>query len=94
LSDFDNFWLFWKALDIGNGLHSFAKKFLQIICKQPVKEICTFLVFLNNTSGYLKLFKSVCIFEMAWSRAFKKCIFLCFGQKNFEILLADSQSRV
>ena len=41
------------------------------------KEICTFLVFLNYTSaGYFEFF--FCIFEMAWSRAFQKCIFYDF----------------
>ena len=43
------------------------------------KEFCTFLVFLNYTSaGYLKFCKFFCIFEMAWSRAFQKCIFYDF----------------
>ena len=30
---------------------------------------------LNDTSGYLKFCKFICNIEMAWSRAFQKCIF-------------------
>ena len=62
---------------------SFAKKFLQIICKQPVKGNLHILVFLNYTSGYLKFCKTFCIFEMAWSRAFQKCIIFYFLDNFF-----------
>ena len=55
----------------------------------------TFLAFLNYTSGYLKFCKDFRIFEMAWSGAFQKCIFL---QKKiyfckFANLIEDSKSR-
>ena len=53
---------------------------MQIICIQynPSKEICTSLVFLDQTLGYKKSCKHFFIFEIAWSRAFKKCIFNSF----------------
>ena len=48
---------------------SFAIKLLQIICIQPFKRS-------------LHFWKFVCIFEMAWSRAFQKCI-ICHFWTNF-----------
>ena len=72
------------------------------------KKICTFLVFLDEKSGYLKFCKNFCIFEMAWSRAFQKCIlkFVCqhfyyitgycdkkFNFSKFAIFFAYSKSR-
>ena len=55
-------------------LTSFAKKFLQINCILYVKGNLHIFIFLNYKSGYLKFSKIFCIFEMAWSRAFQKCI--------------------
>ena len=52
-------------------MHKFCK---HIFANNPSKETCTFLVFLNYILGYLKFCKTF-IFEMAWSRAFQKCIF-------------------
>ena len=49
----------------------FAIQLFQIICIQPFKRSLHFFSFLNYTSGYLKFWKFVCIFEMAWSRSFK-----------------------
>ena len=48
----------------------FQRNFCKLFANNPSKEICTFLVFLHQTSGYLKFCKYFCIFEMAWSRAF------------------------
>ena len=53
---------------------SFAKKVSKLFAYNPSKEICTFLVFLNSTSGYLKF----CIFAMARWRPFQNCIFYYF----------------
>ena len=61
----------------------FAKKKLQIFCKQPVKGNLHILVFFNYTSGYLKFCNFFCIFEMAWSRAFQKCIIYHFLDNFF-----------
>ena len=44
-----------------------------IFCIQPLKRICTILVFLNCASGYKK-FCNFFIFEMAWSRAVQNCV--------------------
>ena len=38
--------------------------------------MCTFLVFVNYTSGYLKFCKYFYIFEMAWSGLFKNVNFI------------------
>ena len=85
LSDFDNFYLFRKP-DMtwstkGNGMHKLGKQiYFKLSAYNPSKEICTFLVFLNYTSGYLKFCKIICIFELAYSRAFQKmCISSFFG---------------
>ena len=51
---------------------------MQVICKQPVKGNLHILVFLNYPSGYLKFCKTFCLFEMAWSRDFQKCIIYHF----------------
>ena len=54
------------------------KKNCKFFAKKPSKEISTFLVFLNNISGYLKFCKHFCRSKMSWSRAFQKCIFYHF----------------
>ena len=36
-------------------------------------------IFFNYTTGYLKFCKRFCIFKMAWSSAFQKCIFYHFS---------------
>ena len=65
-------------------LHKFCEKKLQIFWKQPVKGNLHIFSFLDEKSGYLKCCKIFCIFEMAWSRAFQKCIiFHFFGQFFF-----------
>ena len=80
------------------GCKSFAKKFLQNFCKQPVKGNLHILVFLNYTSGYLKFCKTFCIFEMAWSRRLrfgnyrivlicKYCFMTYTGKNEFDKLL-------
>ena len=59
------------------------------------KEIFTILVLFNYTSCYLKFCKNVCLFEIAWLRAFQKCIFYHFLD-ILDILLiffADYKSR-
>ena len=61
---------------------SFAKK-MQIFSKQPVKGNLHIFSFSWLKSGYLKFCKNFCIFEMAWSRAFQKCIIFHFLDKFF-----------
>ena len=62
----------------------FAKKNCKFLAKSLSKEnFHTFFVFLDYKSGYLKFCKNFCIFEMAWSRAFQKCIILYFLDKFF-----------
>ena len=65
----------------GNGMHKLGKQFFfKLSAYNPSKEICTFSVFLNYTSGYLKFCKIICILEMAYSWAFQKmCISSFFG---------------
>ena len=56
-----------KSLSQGNGLQKF--------CKDIFANYLHVIKFLNFTSGCLKFGKNFCILEMAWSRAFQKCIF-------------------
>ena len=68
---------------------SFAKKFLQIICQQPVKGNLHIFNFLNHTSGYLKFCKLLCIFKMRFSRDFQNVYFIIFRSffcKHFYII--------
>ena len=64
---FGYFLAFWKANDI-------RKRIAQVL----QGRFCTILVFLSYISDYLKFCKFFCIFEMAWSRDFQKCIFYHF----------------
>ena len=74
---------FLKAYDIRKRIAQVLQRnFRKLFANNPSKEICTFLVFLNYTSGYLKFCKKFCIFEMAWSRAFQKCIIFHFLEKK------------
>ena len=56
-----------------------------VIFFEPLSSafVCTFLVFLNYTSGYLKFCKTFCLIEMAWSRAFQTCIIYHFLDNFF-----------
>ena len=60
-------------------------KFCKLFAYNPAKEICTFLVFLNHTSGSLKFctifFR---ILEMTWSWVLLKCIFVNFWNFFFK----------
>ena len=59
------------------------RHFCKLYANNPSKEICSFLVFLNYTSGYLTFCKTFCLFEMAWSRAFQTCIIYHFLDNFF-----------
>ena len=62
---------------------SLQRNLCKLFANNPSKEICTFLVFLNYTSGYLKFCKTFCLIEMAWSRAFQTCIIYHFLDNFF-----------
>ena len=64
-------------------MHSFAKKTLKITCMQPVKKMCTFLAFLNYTSGYLKFCKYFCYLKWLGLGPFKNVYFIIFFCKRF-----------
>ena len=49
---------FWKAYDIRKQIAQVLQRnFCKLFANNPSKEICTFLVILNYTSGYLKFSK-------------------------------------
>ena len=64
-------------------LTSFAKKFLQINCKQPVKGNLHIFSFSLLHIRLIKILQNFCIFEMAWSRAFQKWIIYHFLDNIF-----------
>ena len=59
-------------------MHKFCKKKGKLFAYNPSKEIWTFLVFLNYTSGYLKLWKIVCMLKWRGTGLFKKLNFINF----------------
>ena len=62
-------------------MHKFCEKKLQNFCKQPVKRNLHIFSFSWLKIGLFKnLPKKI---EMAWSRAFQKCIIFHFLDKNF-----------
>jgi len=64
-------------------LHKFCEKKLQIFCKQPVKGNLHIFSFSWLKIRLFKILQNFCIFEMALSRAFQKCIIFHFGQIFF-----------
>ena len=61
---------------------SFAKK-IAIFCRQPVKGNLHIFSFSWLKIRLFKIYQNFCIFEMAWSRAFQKCIIFHFLENFF-----------
>ena len=78
LSDFETNLAFWKAYDIRKRIAQVLRKKLQIFSKQPVKGNLHIFSFAWLKIRLFKFCKTFCIFEMALSRAFQKCIIFHF----------------
>ena len=64
-------------------MHKFCEKKLQIFCKQPGKGNLHIFSFSWLKIRLFKILQKFCISKMAWSRAFRNCIFFHFLDNFF-----------